>query len=100
MGSEYTHVVINLFLVLSLMLGLAYLAKKFKFKHLTKNQYIKVIQAVSIGSREKIILMEVNNTILLLGATPHQIETLYVFDSLKENVNQKGLGHEVMAKMQ
>jgi flagellar biogenesis protein FliO len=38
---------------------------------------------VSIGAKEKMLLVEVNKTVLLIGATPSHIETLYVFNELE-----------------
>ena len=83
MGSEYLHVFFNLFLVIALMLLMLFFLKKFKTSQYSGNKHIKIINMVSIGVKEKIILMEVNNTFLLVGATPTHIETLHVFDELE-----------------
>jgi flagellar protein FliO/FliZ len=92
MGSEYTHVFLNLFAVIALMGLLFFLMKKFKLAKYASNKHIKIINIVPIGTKEKVILMEVNNTMLLLGATPNHIETLYVFNELmptEESVEEK-----------
>lgn len=83
MLSEYNHMILNLLGVLILMLIVLYLLKRFKVAKDAKNQHIKIINTVAIGAKERLILMEVNNTILLVGATPSHIETLYVFDELE-----------------
>jgi flagellar protein FliO/FliZ len=83
MENQYIHMVANLIAVLAFILLLVYILKKMKFSKYNANKYIKIINAVSVGSKEKVILMEVNNTILLIGATPNHIETLYVFDALE-----------------
>ena len=46
---------------------------------------MKILNTISIGTKEKIILMEVNHRTLLLGSTPTHITTLYVFDEIEEN---------------
>lgn len=94
MGSEYIHMALNLVAVIGLMLLLAFVMKKLKLPKQIGNQRIKIINTVPIGAKEKIILLEVNNTILLLGATPNHVETLYVFDSL-EAVSQFSPSTEV-----
>jgi flagellar protein FliO/FliZ len=83
MGTEYVHVVLSLGLVVGLMLLFFYFMKKFRTLKINKNKHINIINAISIGPKEKIILIEVNNAILLLGATPSHIETLYVFNDLE-----------------
>lgn len=84
MENEYLHMLINLGIVLALMGVLIVIMRKFKLAKHLGNKQMKIINSVAIGSKEKVILMEVNNTFLLLGATPNHIETLYVFDSLEE----------------
>ena len=49
---------------------------------MANNKHIKIINAVSLGTKEKIVLMEVNDVVLLIGATPNHIETLHVFNGL------------------
>jgi flagellar protein FliO/FliZ len=61
-----------------------YVVKKLKLAKYTQNKHIKVINSVPVGGKEKILLLEVNNTYLLIGATPNSIETLYVFDQLQQ----------------
>jgi flagellar protein FliO/FliZ len=79
METEYLHMIENLVVGLSALLLFAYIVKKIKFGKTPVDQHIKIIHAIPIGSKEKILLMTVNNTKLLIGATPNHIETLYVF---------------------
>lgn len=106
MGSEYAHVIINLFVVLVLMFGLVFVLKKFKISKYSKNRLINIINVVPIGPKERIILMEVNNTFLLLGATPNHIEKLHVFEHLElteplksKESDQKRNFSEIMNKL-
>lgn len=82
MGSEYVHVMLNLVGVMGLMALLFFLAKKFKFARHATNKHMKILHVLPLGSKEKIMLLEVNNTFLLLGVTPNHIETLYSFSEL------------------
>ena len=79
MGSEYAHIILNLMVVIALLAVLFFVAKKLKVNKYSENKKINILNAVSIGTKEKILLLEVNNAILLIGATPSHIETLYVF---------------------
>ncbi len=86
MGSEYLHVMLNLLFVVIAMIGFFFLLKKFKISRYAANKHIKIINIVPIGTKEKIILLEVNNVKLLLGATPAHVETLYVFNEQEQEV--------------
>lgn len=86
MGSEYSHMALNLAGVILILCVLMYILKKVKTSKSTNNRDIKIINAVSIGTKERVLLLEINNTTLLVGATPNHISTLYVFnesDSIK-----------------
>lgn len=80
MGMEYFHVMLSLAAVISLMLVLVYFIKKFKLTRYAANKHVKVINIIPIGSKEKIILVQVKDSKLLLGVTANHIETLYVFN--------------------
>lgn len=82
MGSEYLHFGLNLLAVLSLMIFLAYLLKRVRQVKNEGNKQIKVVNVVSIGAKEKIILLEVNGSALLIGATANHIATLHRFDEM------------------
>jgi flagellar protein FliO/FliZ len=83
MESEYIQVIITLGGVLSLMVMFVFLLKKIKFKKLVNDQHINILHTMPIGSKEKIILIEVNDAMLLLGATASSIQTLHIFDQKK-----------------
>lgn len=69
----------NLTLVLFLIVFAAWVLQRFKTKSWRKNEWITILQATSLGAKEKLLLVEVNQAYLLLGVTPHQISTLHVF---------------------
>ena len=82
MGSEYAQAIYNLLIVLAVMFSLFFLLKKFKIAKYNKNKFIKVLQVVPVGAKEKIILIEANNKLILLGATASHVEMLHVFDQV------------------
>lgn len=106
MGNEYIHVVINLFAVIVLMLVLLFIVKKFKLSKFGGNKYINIINVVSVGPKEKIILLEINKSYLLLGSTPNHIETLHIFaeldpitPTLNKAISPKNTFSELMTKI-
>jgi flagellar protein FliO/FliZ len=86
MTTEYTHMLVSLFGVLALLLACVFALRKFKQASNVGNKQIKILNAVSIGAKEKMLLVEVNKTVLLIGATPSHIETLYVFNELEAGI--------------
>jgi len=82
MASEYLHAILSLSFVLIFMVGLLMVFKKFKSRSFFQNQMIKILNSVPVGVKEKLMLVEVNNTFLLLGVTPSHIETLHIFSEL------------------
>lgn len=72
------NMVMGLVIVIALILGLAWVLKK--YGRLPSNNLVemKVLGGLSLGTREKAILIEVDNTRLLVGVTPGHIQTLHV----------------------
>lgn len=75
------NMVMGLVVVIALILGLAWVLKK--YGRLPNNNLVdmKVLGGLSLGTREKALLIEVENTRLLVGVTPGHIQTLYVLDN-------------------
>lgn len=80
MESELIHAVINLGIVIALLWISFVLVRKFKLTKQAANKHIKLVNMLSLGTKEKIILLEVNHVFLLIGVTPTHIETLHVFN--------------------
>lgn len=101
--------ILNMFMglaiVVALILGLAWILRK--YGRLPGNNLVdmKVIGGLSLGTREKAVLIEVENTRLLIGVTPGHIQTLHVlgtqgeqnsaFDKTLQQLQQKnGQSHD------
>jgi len=74
------NMAMGLVVVIALILGLAWVLKK--YGRLPNNNQVdmKVLGGLSLGTREKAILIEVENKRLLVGVTPGHIQTLHVLD--------------------
>ncbi|VVC77079.1 Flagellar protein FliO [Aquicella siphonis] len=77
--------------VVVLLLVLMYALRKLRLHKYADSPAIKVVNSVSIGAKERIILLEANQTMLLIGATPSHITTLHVFN---ERETEKAMADE------
>ena len=75
---------IGLVLVLGLMLGLAWLVKRYvQVPGIGKGQ-VQIQGGVSLGAREKAVLLSVDGRRLLVGIAPGRVQTLLVLDDRAE----------------
>ena len=71
---------IGLLFVLALMLGLAWLVKRYvQVPGIGKGQ-VQIHGGVSLGAREKAVLLSVEGKRLLVGIAPGRVQTLLVLD--------------------
>ena len=79
------NMVMGLVVVVALILGLSWVLKK--YGRLPNNNLVdmKVLGGLSLGTREKALLIEVENTRLLVGVTPGHIQTLHILDDVKKS---------------
>ena len=80
----YMQLMINLGLVLLLILVFTYIAWKFKLNKYKKSDLIKIVSYCQVGPKEKVMLIELDKTKLLIGVTSHNITRLNV-GSIKES---------------
>lgn len=70
---------LGLGLVVALIFGLAWCAKKLNLTQLAGGRGMRVVSQLGLGSREKILLIEVGDQQLLVGVAPGRVSTLHVF---------------------
>lgn len=78
--ANLTKWTIGLFIVLMLIAIVAWSFKRFSNFGVSQAGNMKILGGLSVGNREKIVLMKAGNSHLLLGITASQIQTLHVFD--------------------
>lgn len=78
--SNLTSLFLGLVLVLLVFFCMAYVLKKLSGTNANSRGYISVIDAMHIGTREKIVLLKVAGTCMVLGVTSNSIKTLHVLD--------------------
>lgn len=76
---ELSSLFLGLLFVLAVIVGCAWLIKRMGAVSGANTGTIKVLAVSSVGSRERIALVEVGGQQLLLGVTQQQINTLHTF---------------------
>lgn len=71
---------LSLVAVLVLILVLAYFVKKLN-PNLVNNDEFKVVRSLTLGSRERLMIIEIDNAQHLLGVTPHSINYLHKLET-------------------
>ncbi len=67
----------GLILVVLVIFALAWLVKKFNLAQQSQGGLIRIVAGVSIGTRDRIVLLQVGEEQILVGLTPGRIEKLH-----------------------
>ncbi len=71
----------GLLLILVLIIGGAWLFKRYGQIPMTGKGLIGVLGGVSVGPRERVVLLRVDSVLLVVGVAPGQVRTLHVLDA-------------------
>lgn len=71
------QVLLGLGLVLAAVAGSAWLLKRFSPGQIGAGGAVKVIGGVALGPKERLVLVEIGETWLVLGVAPGQVNTLH-----------------------
>jgi flagellar protein FliO/FliZ len=63
--------------VVGLIFLCAWLARRFGLQRLGGGQHVKVVSSAMVGQRERVVVIEVANTWVVLGVTANQVNTLH-----------------------
>ncbi|WP_035853532.1 flagellar biosynthetic protein FliO [Deefgea rivuli] len=74
------QVIFALLLVLGLIVGAAWLMRRFSLVPGGANAQMRVVSAVMVGTRERVVIVEVRDTWLVLGVTSEQVNMLHTLD--------------------
>jgi flagellar protein FliO/FliZ len=87
-GGTMAQVALGLLFVLLLVIGGAWLLKRMGGFAIAGNSTLKILGGLSMGARERVVLMQVGEEQILIGVSPGRIQTLHVLDK-PINVNDK-----------
>lgn len=79
-SSSIAQIVFSLLLVLAAIVAVAWLLKRMNLAQRGTGNLLKVIGSVAIGQRERVVLLEINDTWLVVGVGPGQIRALHVLE--------------------
>ena len=96
MGAASLQMTLGLVLVLAVIVGLSWLVRKFNLGIPGTASNMKVIGAMNVGPKEKILVLEVENRRLLIGVTAHQISLLQSLDDIAPETGN----HDFAERMQ
>ena len=71
------QIIFSLILVLAAVAVVAWMMKRINMPQRGAASLLKVISGVAVGPRERVVLMEVNDTWLIVGVAPGQVSTLH-----------------------
>lgn len=77
---QMLSMLVSLFVVLAVAVGLAWLWKRIMPQNLLNSSGLDVVASRHLGSKERLLLVQVGERYLLLGCTPHSIQTLAEFN--------------------
>lgn len=85
----------GLVVVLALLIAAAWLLKRFSVQQKIPGGAIKVIAGAAVGQRERVVLVEVGETWLLVGVAPGHVSALHSMpkveiDATETAVSEKG----------
>ncbi len=70
----------GLLLVLAIIGGIAWLIKRFSLISTAAAGVVKVVAATGVGQRERVVVVEIDNTWLVLGVAPGRVNKLYAMN--------------------
>jgi flagellar protein FliO/FliZ len=70
----------GLLLVLATIVGAAWLFKRYGQMSMGGRGLVRVLGGASVGSRERVVVVEVESTRVLIGVAPGQVRMLHVLD--------------------
>lgn len=91
-GSNVLQAFIGLLIILGLLLAAAYLMRRIYGGRPFGQGPMKLLGGIAVGNRERIVLVEVEDTWLVVGIGPGQIRTLH---TLPKGELQNGPGHRM-----
>ncbi len=81
------QITVSLLLVLLVIILVAWLLKRMNLGQSGASGLMRVLGSAAIGQRERIVLVEVKDSCVLIGVGPGQIRTLHTFDT-PENLDE------------
>lgn len=79
---------VGLFVVVGIMLLLAWFVKRLGLVNHSQTSVAKVISSVSVGSRERVVVLEIANRWVVVGVAPGRVNAITTLDNVPVSANQ------------
>jgi len=86
-SSHLANTAVGLILVLALIIGLAWVLRRFGGLPKVGKGVVTIVGGVSLGTRERAVLLQVGETRLLVGVSPGRVQTLHVLSKEEWNTS-------------
>ena len=83
----------GLLLVLAIIIASTWLLKRFSIIPTISSGNLKVIAATGVGQRERVVIVEIGETWLVLGVAPGQVTKLHTMEKSSIETADKTLKH-------
>ncbi|PHI36959.1 flagellar biosynthetic protein FliO [Pseudoalteromonas sp. GCY] len=94
LSSELLSMGLSLMLVILLILGLAFVLKRLN-PNIVNQKDFKVIRSISLGTKERLLVIELDDKQHLLGVTPNNINYLYQLETPLDDVSRTPFANEL-----
>ena len=91
------QVVLGLLFVIAMIVGVAWLTRRFGNFQTDASGALRVLGGLSMGPRERVVLVQVGDKQLLLGVAPGRVSTLHVLDKPLALVTPTGPANDSFA---
>ncbi|BAO44316.1 flagellar biosynthetic protein FliO [Thiolapillus brandeum] len=99
-GHQLVQVLGSLGIVLALVLVLAWLARRLSSSRIMQTKGLRLMGGISLGGKERIVLVQVGDRQLLIGVAPGNLRTLHVLDQpLNGKLSQAGGFEEQISQL-
>ncbi|MDN5871209.1 MAG: flagellar biosynthetic protein FliO [Nitrococcus sp.] len=92
--SALLRLTLALAVVLAAIIGLAWVLRRVARFNRGANGELRILSGLAVGSRERIVLVQVGKTQLLLGVASGRVQTLHVLDEPIEAYQQGPAGED------
>lgn len=96
---DWSNMLLGLSVVLALIFGLAWITKRLRVRVPGMSEEMKIVEAITLGPREKLCIVVVDGKRLLLGVTQHSITLLNSCDDDKKKDESEAMFSEKIKKM-
>lgn len=76
-SGSIAQIIISLLLVLAAVVLVAWVLKRISMPRHGAGSLMRIVTSVAVGQRERVVLVEINDTWLVVGVAPGQVRTLY-----------------------